>query len=189
MTKTLIVLSAAALLIAGCRRDATVPAERSRDSTTIQPGEESATRQAAGVLILDGWQVYGEPVSTELPHANVADVLAQPASFAGRDVQLQGTISEVCQEKGCWLRIADPSGGEETVFVKFTCPVDGEYLIPKDAAGKPVVVQGQVVVEEMDEATARHMAEDSGRSPAEIEAIKGPQKVIRVMSPSAKVKV
>lgn len=63
------------------------------------------------------------------------------------------------------MRIADPAGGDDTVFVKFTCPVEGERLIPKDAAGKPVIVHEEVA------------------------AIVGPQKTIRVMSPSARVRV
>jgi hypothetical protein len=177
-------LAAAAIslsAVAGCQRDATVPVDDADRGTTAGP----ATRAAA---VIDGWQSYGEPISAELPVADVADVLAEPAAFAGRDVQLRGTISEVCAKKGCWLRIADPSGGEETVFVKFTCPIEADArLIPENAAGKPVVVQGQVVVEEMSQEQARHYAEDAGKSAEEVAAIVGPQKTIRVESPAAKV--
>lgn len=170
-----------ACLSVGCHRDATVSVDDADRGTTAGP----ATRQSADAG--SGWQTFGEPILADLPMADVAEVLATPAAFAGRDVQLRGTIAEVCAKKGCWLRIADPSGGAETVFVKFTCPVEGEYLIPTDAAGRPVVVQGQVVVEEMSQDQARHYAEDAGKSPAEVAAITGPQKTIRVMSPSARV--
>ena len=181
--RPLLVAAALALAFAaGCHRDATVDTEGADEGTTAFPATQRASVDA------DGWTTFGEPVSADLPAADVAEVLAQPAAFAGRDVQLKGTIAEVCAKKGCWLRIADPSGGAETVFVKFTCPIDGERLIPADAAGKPVVVQGQVVVEEMSQEQARHYAEDAGKTPAEVAAIVGPQKTISVMSPSAKVR-
>jgi hypothetical protein len=179
LTLAAILLSTAAL---GCRRQATVPMDDADAGTTVGP----ATRTSA---VIDGWHFFGEPVSTDLPSADVADVLAQPAAYSGREVQLRGTIAEVCEKKGCWLRIADPSGGEETVFVKFTCPIEADArLIPADAAGREVIVAGEVVVEEMDEATARHYAEDAGKSAEEVAQIVGPQKTIRVMSPSARVK-
>ena len=178
------VLVAAGLPSGGCYRDSTISTERVDRGSTAGP----ATRRAGASSSVDGWQSYGEMISADLPAADVADVLAQPAAYAGRDLQLRGTIAEVCAKKGCWLRIADPSGGEETVFVKFTCPIDGERLIPADAAGQAVIVQGQVIVEEMSEDEARHYAADAGKSAEEIAAITGPQRTIRVMSPSARVK-
>ena len=168
--------------LAGCQRDATVPVDDADRGSTAGP----ATRASAAV---DGWQSFGEPISVDLPVAEVAAVLAQPEAYAGREVKLQGTVAEVCAKKGCWLRIADPSGGAETVFVKLTCPVEADArLIPADAAGKPVVVQGRVVVEEMTEEQARHYAQDAGKSAEEVAAITGPQKTIRIDSPSARVK-
>lgn len=180
MIKTSLCLTALLIPLAGCMGNATVSTRDADRGTTVRRAEESAS--------IDGWRIFGEPVSTEAPAVDVADVLAQPAAFAGRDVQVRGTISEVCQERGCWVRIADAAGSAETVFVKFTCPVDGR-LIPQDAAGKPIQVQGQVVVEEMSQDQARHYATDAGKPQAQIEAIVGPQKVVRVMSPSARLRV
>ena len=49
-------------------------------------------------------------------------------------------------------------------------------------------MQGQIIVEEIDQTEARHVAIEAGKSPEEVDAIVGPQKVIRVNSPAARVR-
>lgn len=184
MKTCLCLLALASFALAGCHRDATVSTDQADRATTIAPSESPATQAAS----LDGWRLFGEPVVADVPAVDVADVLAAPAAYSGRDLALRGTVSEVCRERGCWMRITDESGSDPGVFVKFTCPIEGR-LIPEDAVGKPVIVHGQVVVEEMSEGEARHYARDAGRPQAEIDAIVGPQTTVRVMSPTARVKV
>jgi len=75
----------------------------------------------------------------------------------------------------------------ETVFVKFTCPVDGR-LIPMAAVGHQALVEGVLTVEEITEGEARHYQEDAGASTAEIAKIVGPQKQLSIMAPAARIK-
>jgi hypothetical protein len=182
LTALVLGLLAPALLVVGCRRHATVPADEARDRTTALPEGDIRRADATDAQ----WERFGEPVAVEAESVDVADLLARPAAYEGQLVQLQGTVTEVCQESGCWLKLADTQEASEAVFVKFTCPIEG-FLIPTDAVGRPAVVQGQVIVEEISEDVARHYAEDGGRSPEEIQRIQGPQRMIRVMSPSARV--
>ena len=78
---------------------------------------------------------YGEPMKMgEFEQVTVGAVLAAPDRYAGKAVLVSGVVSEVCQHKGCWIRLADQVGGEAQ-FVKFTCPVEGR-LIPLDAVGQ-----------------------------------------------------
>ena len=179
----------AALLLGGCR-DMTGEDQPPRELDRTQETRDSASAAAAST---DEWQVFGEPdalpVAADLPAVSVSEVAADPDVYTGRPLRLEGTITDVCQTRGCWLKMADTADqADDAVFVKFTCPVDG-FLIPTDSIGKPVVVTGEVVVEEMSEADARHIAAESGRPAAEVEAINGPQQVIRVLSPTAKVRV
>ena len=115
----------------------------------------------------------------------VAKVLANPAAYEGKYVRIVGDVNKVCTRKGCWLEMADAQSNKP-LFVKFTCPVDGR-LIPMAAVGKPVVVEGTVMVKEISEADARHLKEESGAPQSEVEKIKGPQKQITLAAPAARV--
>jgi hypothetical protein len=115
----------------------------------------------------------------------VAKVLANPAAFEGKYVRLVGDVNKVCTRKGCWLEMAD-SRSHKPLFVKFTCPVEGR-LIPMAAVGKPVVVEGTVMVKEISEADARHLKEESGAPAEEVAKITGPQKQITLAAPAARV--
>jgi hypothetical protein len=129
---------------------------------------------------------FGEPPRASDDVAIVAGkILAAPGQYDGQAVRVRGTVASVCEAKGCWLRIAGDNS-DETIFVKFTCPVDGR-LVPMSAVGHEVVVEGQVTVEEISEEEARHYAEDAGESPERIAAIAGPSKRVRMASPGATV--
>ena len=170
--------TAALLIVAGCRSETTVP-----DTTPKRSASEATAVEA-------GWTTYGEEGAFDPSQGepvSLASVVADPAAYEGRTLNISGEVSEVCTAKGCWLKLAD-EGAAEPVFVKFTCPVEGR-LIPTEAVGREAVVTGQVIVEEMSEADARHIAEESGKPAAEVEQIEGPQQVIRIMSPTAKVRV
>ena len=87
--------------------------------------------------------------------------------------QLVGKINEVCQSKGCWMKV-NLSGDE--VFVKFK---DYGFFVPLDAAGKQVVMNGKAFVEELSVDEQKHYAMDKGASKEEIEKITSPKKTLR----------
>jgi hypothetical protein len=84
-------------------------------------------------------EVFGQPLEG-LPAASLADVLARPEP--GKAVRLEGTIERVCQQKGCWLALTQ---GAKSVHVTFA---GYAFFVPKDSAGRPVVLEGKVVVKE-----------------------------------------
>ncbi|MET1260091.1 DUF4920 domain-containing protein [Flagellimonas sp. DF-77] len=88
--------------------------------------------------------------------------------------QLTGTVTSVCQAKGCWMEVALPNG--ETVMVKFK---DYGFFVPTDSAGKEVLVNGMAFVEEMDVEEQRHYASDAGASKADIAKITTPKRTLR----------
>jgi hypothetical protein len=129
---------------------------------------------------------YGEPMKLNDDEAvPVGKVLANPAAYEGKYVRLVGNVNKVCTRKGCWLEMMDDTTGKP-MFVKFTCPIEGR-LIPMAAVGKPVVVEGTVMVKEISEEQARHYKEESGATPDEVAQVKGPQKQITLASPAARV--
>lgn len=80
-------------------------------------------------------------------------------------------VIEVCQAKGCWMRLELDNG--EEAMVKFK---DYGFFVPKDIAGKAVVVNGNAFVNEMSVEEQQHYAKDGGKSDAEIAKITEPQK-------------
>ncbi len=59
------------------------------------------------------------------------------------NVKFISTIKAVCQNKGCWMKVA-LDHNEET-FVKFK---DYGFFMPKDAKDKTVIVNGKAFVGE-----------------------------------------
>lgn len=80
-------------------------------------------------------------------------------------------VDEVCQAKGCWMRL--DLGNDEQVMVKFK---DYGFFMPKNIAGKEVIVNGKAYVTEVSVEEQRHYLEDAGKSEEEIAAITEPKK-------------
>ncbi|OUR92212.1 DUF4920 domain-containing protein [Flavobacteriales bacterium 34_180_T64] len=80
-------------------------------------------------------------------------------------------VDEVCQAKGCWMKVSLENG--EQAMVKFK---DYGFFMPKDIAGKQVVINGMAYVNEVPVDELRHYAEDAGDSPEEIAKITEPKK-------------
>ena len=71
----------------------------------------------------------------------LAEIVRDPARFAGETLLIHGEIIEVCQKKGCWTVIRQ---GDEHVRVRFK---DYGFFLPKDCVGAKAYAQGSVSVE------------------------------------------
>ncbi|MDH3211810.1 MAG: DUF4920 domain-containing protein [Myxococcales bacterium] len=100
----------------------------------------------------------------------LAEIVRDPARFAGETVLLHGRVSDVCQRKGCWAVIRE---GGAHVRVEFE---DYGYFLPKDCVGAEAYTQGRVAVVTLSEREARHHASESrDGDPSRIE---GPQREV-----------
>jgi len=70
----------------------------------------------------------------------IAKLAENPADFDGKTVRLQGTVKAVCQGMGCWVEVQDADGKS---FLARS--LDESILLPKDCAGRRIVVQGVVM--------------------------------------------
>ena len=86
------------------------------------------------------------------------------------NVKFKSTIEEVCQNKGCWMKLNVAS--KEPSFVKFK---DYAFFMPKDAKGQEVIVNGKAFVSKVSVDELKHYAEDRGESQAVIDAIVAPK--------------
>ncbi|HMO25152.1 MAG TPA: DUF4920 domain-containing protein [Tepidisphaeraceae bacterium] len=131
------------------------------------------------------FEAYGEAmVEDARPALSLKDVLAKADDLKDQTVRVSGTVQDVCRSKGCWIRMNDEAGN--SLFVKFTCPVEGR-LIPVDAVGKTAVVEGKLMVKMISEDEAKHYAEESGKPEEELAKIKGPQRQVSLAGPSARI--
>ena len=80
----------------------------------------------------------GEPITVS-DVTPVAKIAAEPVAFAGQQVRIEGTVKAVCQGRGCWVEVTDKNGKS---FLARS--LDDSVLLPKDCAGRKIVVQGVV---------------------------------------------
>ena len=150
------------LMLLACGGPASTPEAPVAQAPAAAPVEAAAPAEArpdaaTPGLVLGGAFEPGTPINAEA-------LVAAAENYNGKDVVVEGTIQEVCQKKGCWHTIAT-ANPDVALMVK-----DKEYQIflPKDAAGKAVLVHGNFAVVEMPEDEARHYAEDAGKDPTTI---------------------
>ncbi|MBI5709129.1 MAG: DUF4920 domain-containing protein [Candidatus Eisenbacteria bacterium] len=80
----------------------------------------------------------GAAVTVKKP-VNIAKLAKKPERFAGKTVRLEGKVKAVCQGMGCWVEVEDAKGAS---FIARS--LDESVLLPKDCAGRWIVVQGKV---------------------------------------------
>lgn len=119
------------------------------------------------------WHQYGL-----VEHAESPPVALGALRGGEENVVIEGTITEVCAMKGCWMRVTD--GGDE-IFVRFR---DYAFFVPRNAAGRAVRLHGDAIRHLASVEELRHYAEDAGAAPAEIAAIIEPKELVMFMADS-----
>ncbi|SRR5690606_17732217 len=117
---------------------------------------------------------YGQQFEHSGKTANTSALYEGLAVTDTIQTQMIGEIAEVCPKKGCWLKVTLDS--QEEVFVKFK---DYAFFVPKDVAGKKVLLNGSAFIEEMSVKDQQHFAEDAGSSQEEIAQITTPKRTFR----------
>jgi uncharacterized protein GlcG (DUF336 family) len=92
---------------------------------------------------------------------------------------LVGTVTEVCQAKGCWMSIASADANGEPMMVRFK---DYGFFMPKDISGRKVVLKGYAFREVTSVDELRHYAEDANKTQAEIDAITEPKDELKFLA-------
>jgi hypothetical protein len=124
----------------------------------------------------------GKPLTVKDP-TPIATLLAKPADYVGKSVQVKGKIAEVCQMMGCWIDLVDAQGQKLRIKVN-----DGEIEFPKNAAGKMAVAEGRFdkidLTEKEAAARAEEEAKERGRK-LDRSKIKGPVTIYQIQGAGA----
>ncbi|MDQ1522201.1 MAG: hypothetical protein QOE47_125 [Pyrinomonadaceae bacterium] len=101
----------------------------------------------------------GDALNGESPAVKFADVLKEPAKFAGKRVRIEGVVERVCQSEGCWMQIA-PQSGANGIRVTFK---DHSFFVPKDSKSMKFKAEGEFSVKVLDRAQVDHLIEDGAK--------------------------
>ena len=101
----------------------------------------------------------GIALGTETPAVAFADVLKEPAKFAGKRVRIEGVVERVCQSEGCWMQIT-PESGVSGIRVTFK---DHSFFVPKDSQSMKFKAEGEFSVKVLDKAQVDHLIEDGAK--------------------------
>jgi len=93
------------------------------------------------------------------------------------DTKIRAKITDVCPNKGCWLKLELPDGKSATVKMK-----DYGFFVPLAAKGKTVVIEGQASVKTVSVNELKHFAEDAKKPQSEIDAITQPKKEVNILA-------
>ena len=124
------------------------------DSKHESPKVETAKPEKDGDVIKRGLALRAES-----PAVAFADVLKEPAKFAGKTVRIEGVVERVCQAEGCWMQIA-PESGVAGIRVTFK---DHSFFVPKDVKSMKFKAEGEFFVKVLDKAQVDHLVEDGAK--------------------------
>lgn len=98
------------------------------------------------------------------------------------NVAIKGTVTDVCEKKGCWLTIKTEDDSQ--FFVKMK---DYAFFVPTALKGKNVVLEGNAERKIISVDEQKHYAEDAKKPQSEIDAITKPKEEIRFVASGIKV--
>lgn len=112
-----------AALAAGCD---TAPARPEPEPPPAAPPVATAAR-------------YGAPIDEAATKVALSDVAKDPNAFTGKTFATTGTVTAVCQHRGCWMEIKDDAGQAHIRMAGHS------FFVPRSASGKKARVLATLV--------------------------------------------
>ena len=127
---TLVLASSIGLSLAACDRGPKEPAPASQApaSEAPAPAASAASAPAEGALRL------GAPIEASAAKVTLADIAKAPASYVGKTFATTGTVTAVCQHKGCWMELKDDAGEAHVKMAGHA------FFVPKTASGRKALI-------------------------------------------------
>jgi len=124
-------------------------------------------KEAETAYVSFGEQISAENTLTQEEMAKKYEAMGVNDTLT---VKFTTKINQVCQKKGCWIKV--PLDTEKESFVKFK---DYAFFMPMNAAGSEVILNGKAFKSEISVSELKHYAEDAGKSAEEIAKITAPK--------------
>ena len=89
----------------------------------------------------------------------ISELYASPEKFVGKTVRIDGVVTDVCTDMGCWLAIGATNNPDQAV--RFQAEHDGKIVFPLSLKGQKASAEGVFVKiaagdHEAKEAAAEH---------------------------------
>ncbi|MBM3771394.1 MAG: DUF4920 domain-containing protein [Acidimicrobiia bacterium] len=110
---------------------------------------------------------YGKGVSIS-EATPLRDLLATPSKFEGKTVRVEGYVTAVCEEMGCWMALAPSQAKDDKSLI---IQVEhGVVMFPMSAKGSRAAAQGVVqrVGSHQSREAAEELAKQQGTSVADV---------------------
>jgi len=88
------------------------------------------------------------------------------------NAKLEAKVTDVCQMKGCWMKL--DIGNEKEIMVNFK---DYSFFVPKNIIGKKVVVSGEAFKRNISVDELKHYARDRGEKELAVSLIVEPKEI------------
>lgn len=126
---------------------------------------------------------YGQPLSLK-EEVKVAEILAHPDQYAGKKVRVKGLVTDVCEERGCWIKIG---ADKQEILFKVE---DGVMTFPVSAKGSGVVAEGTVSKRVLSVEQQKAMCDKEAKAlnkKADYSKVAGPKTIIRLEGLGAEI--
>ena len=115
------------------------------------------------VLLLLNPELYADPIGFggQMPEGasisleTALNQLHENRSAPLKDVKITGTITEVCQKKGCWMILTDNSHYARVTFK------DYKFFVPKDSQQQQATVYGTLSLKNLNKKLREHYESDA----------------------------
>ena len=114
---------------------------------------------------------YGENIEegSVIENSQIQNLFAAKRKF---NAKLEAKVTDVCQMKGCWMKL--DIGNEKEIMVNFK---DYSFFVPKNIIGKKVVVSGEAFKRNISVDELKHYARDRGEKELAISLIVEPKEI------------
>lgn len=113
-----------------------------KPTSTVTGPAPSPSPTSEGALRL------GAPIEASAEKVALTDVAKNPSAFVGKKFATTGTVTAVCQHRGCWMEIKDDSGAAHIKMAGHA------FLVPRTASGRKARVLATLVKSDEDPACA-----------------------------------
>ncbi|MFL2601743.1 MAG: DUF4920 domain-containing protein [Flavobacteriaceae bacterium] len=114
---------------------------------------------------------YGENIEegSIIENSQIQNLFVTKEKF---NAKLKAKVTDVCQMKGCWMKL--DIGNEKEIMVNFK---DYSFFVPKNIIGKKVVVSGEAFKRNISVDELKHYARDRGEKELAISLIVEPKEI------------
>ncbi len=178
MLKNILIIAVALMALIACNTTPADNAETAGQEDTAQHDHEGHDHGDDTAAQGDG-KHFGETI-TEDGAISYEAMLTKMGEADSIPAKVVGKVSAVCQAKGCWMNIvSEDSDQPQEMFVQFK---DYGFFMPKDIAGRKVIMDGYAYRDVTSVEDLKHFAQDEGKSQEEIDAITEPVEELKFLA-------